>query len=68
MLHYRRWSKREEHLSLPKRWSLNFGAWILTRSGWEFLCVWMDASEEEVKEVKKEKGSRFLWIRVSRRV
>jgi hypothetical protein len=30
--------------------------------------VWMDASEEEVKEVKKEKGSRFLWIRVSRRV
>lgn len=39
MLHYRRWSKREEDLSLPKRWSLNFGAWILTSSGSEFLCV-----------------------------
>jgi hypothetical protein len=31
---------------------LNFGAWILTRSGWEFFCVRMDASEEEEKEEK----------------
>jgi hypothetical protein len=67
MLYYRRWSKREEDLSLPKRWSLNFGAWILTRSGWAFLCVdgWMHLRR---RRRRRKCGSGILRIRVSRKV